>query len=418
MTISSDVPTGWQVVRLGDLVSTFGGLTGKTKKDFGAGEARYVTFLDVVTNIRLTGDDLDWVDVAPDERQHGVHRGDILLNGSSETPEEVALAAVVDFDPGERTFVNSFCFGLRPRLGAQIDPVFLAYYLRGPSGRSDVAPLAQGATRYNIAKTKLLALGMALPPLNEQQAIAAALRDVDALTESLREAIGKKQDVRTGIVQQLLSGCSRLPGFGAEWTRATLGALGTLLKGRGVKRSDVLDSGAPCIRYGEIYTTFGDYTDHTASFVSPEVAATALPLETGDLLFAGSGETRDEIGMCVAYTGEQPAVAGGDIVVLRGHGANPVFLAALMNSPEVVKQKSRAGQGDAVVHIYARALAEIEIDLPSREEQDAIAEVIVSADREIEALKRRLEKTLQIGEGMMRELLTGRTRLPVAEVAA
>jgi type I restriction enzyme, S subunit len=218
-------------------------------------------------------------------------------------------------------------------------------------------------------------------------------------------------------MQQLLTGRTRLPGFTAPWSSTTLGGLGTFLKGRGIRRDDVRGSGIRCIRYGELYTSFHDYTGQTRSFVSPEVAATALPLRTGDVLFAGSGETRDEIGKCVAYVGPTPAVAGGDVIVFRGEGLNPVFLALLANSPEVAAQKARAGQGDAVVHIYGHALAAIEVSVPPREEQDAIAEAITDSESEIGVLRRRLVKARSIKIGMMQELLTG-TRLPVEEAVA
>jgi type I restriction enzyme S subunit len=172
-----------------------------------------------------------------------------------------------------------------------------------------------------------------------------------------------------------------------------------------------------CIRYGEIYTAFGDYTDEARSFVTPDVASTALPIRRGDVLFAGSGETKVEIGMSLAYTGKRDAVAGGDIIVLRGTGFDPVFLASLLNSPEVSAQKARKGQGDAVVHISSHALADVELKLPGFEEQGAIATVIKDADAEISALAGRLAKTRAIKQGMMQQLLTGRTRLPVEDAA-
>ncbi|OAL15872.1 hypothetical protein A4V12_06810 [Streptomyces noursei] len=252
-----------------------------------------------------------------------------------------------------------------------------------------------------------------LPSLNEQKEISEALDDAEERIFSLRQLIAKKQAVKQGIVQQLLSGNMRLPGFAESWASVSLGELGIFLKGRGVRRDDVRPSGIPCIRYGELYTEFANYTAVTRSFVSHEVAATALPIYSGDLLFAGSGETRDEIGMCVAYVGEQEAVAGGDIVVLRGSGFNPVYLATLANSPAVTQQKARAGQGDAVVHISSRALAEITVKIPERVEQDAVAEVLIDADRELGALHRRLGKAHEQKIGMMQELLTGRTRLSV-----
>ena len=270
----------------------------------------------------------------------------------------------------------------------------------------------------NITKADVKAFPLSLPPLREQDAITAVINDADDLISALSALITKKQAIKQGMMQQLLTGRTRLPGFSEPWSATTLGTVGTFLKGRGVKRDDVRTIGIPCIRYGELYTAFSDYTAESSSFVTPEVAATALPLQSGDLLFTGSGETRDEIGKCVAYVGEIPAVAGGDLIVLRGTGFNSVYLALLANTPAVVNQKARAGQGDAVVHISSHALAAVQIDLPPRDEQDAIASVVLDADRELASLHQRLDKARDLKTGMMQQLLTGRSRLPVQEAAA
>ena len=290
------------------------------------------------------------------------------------------------------------------------DERFVFYLLQ----RVDFAAHSGKSGVPGVNRNDLHRESVALPvSVEEQRAIARALGDCDALITELERMIAKKQAIKQGLVQQLLTGRTRLPGFTEPWSTVSLGELGVFLKGRGVKRDDVRPSGTPCIRYGELYTDFTDYTAVTRSFVSPDIAATALPLRPGDLLFAGSGETRDEIGMCVAYVGEQAAVAGGDIVVLRGTGFNPVYLATLANSPAVARQKSRAGQGDAVVHISSRALAAVAVEIPGRAEQDAVAEVLVDADRQLAALRGRLDKVRGLRTGMMQELLTGRSRLPV-----
>lgn len=213
----------------------------------------------------------------------------------------------------------------------------------------------------------------------------------------------------------LLVGRTRLPGFTSPWRTFRLEELGSFLKGRGIKRDDVQRTGIACIRYGELYTTYSGYTDVTVSYVAPNVAATALPLRQGDLLFAASGETRAEIGTCVAFTGAQRAVAGGDIVVLRAPAVNPIYLATLVNTPAVVNRKARLGQGDAVVHISSRALGSIEVQLPSREEQDAIAGVLVDADREIQRLKARLAKVNDLKAGMVQQLIGAPSRADIAE---
>ena len=144
----------------------------------------------------------------------------------------------------------------------------------------------------------------------------------------------------------------------------------------------------------------------------------ALPIATGDILFAASGETPDEIGRCTAYLGREQAYAGGDIIVWTLHGQNPVFLGYLMNHPVVAKQKARMSQGDAVVHVSARNLARVQIELPPMPEQDAIAAILSDMDTEIAALELRRQKTRAIKRGMMQQLLTGRIRLVEPEATA
>ena len=257
---------------------------------------------------------------------------------------------------------------------------------------------------------------MACPPtVAEQHAIAAVLSDVDELIGSLEALIAKKRAIKQAAVQQLLTGSTRLPGFGGEWEIRRLGDLGTVSKGRGIKRNELCETGVRCVRYGELYTRYENYVAKPLSRIPQHVAHATLPIKNGDLLFAGSGETADEIGICVAYVGDEPVYAGGDIIVLRASGQDAVYLAHLLNSSVAAQQKARMAQGDAVVHIRGDHLAEVEFPLPPLPEQRAIATVLSDMDAEITALERRLDKTRAIKQGMMQQLLTGAIRLPIPD---
>ncbi|WP_255331759.1 restriction endonuclease subunit S [Methanocalculus taiwanensis] len=249
------------------------------------------------------------------------------------------------------------------------------------------------------------------PPLPEQHAIAAALSDVDGLIGALDALIAKKRDMKQAAMQQLLTGRTRLPGFEGEWLTVKVGALGTFTKGRGIKRDDVSDTGLACIRYGELYTTYKNYIRSPVSRIPPSVASDALQIKHGDLLFAGSGETAEEIGQCAAYIGPEQAYAGGDIIVFTPEGMNPIYLGHLMNHESVTIQKARMAQGDAIVHISTRSLSQIEVELPSIDEQLAISKLLLDMDAEITALERRRDKVKEIKQGMMQQLLTGKIRL-------
>ena len=263
----------------------------------------------------------------------------------------------------------------------------------------------------SISKSSLGELPVALPAITEQRAIATALSDMDALLGGLERLIAKKRDLKQAAMQQLLTSQTRLPGFSREWKLKQLGELGTFLKGSGVRKDEARSGDLPCIRYGEIYTHHNEYVKTYNSWISPKIAATATKLKQGDLLFAGSGETKAEIGKCVAFIEDVEAYAGGDIVILRLSSANAVFLGYLCNTGQVISQKSSRGQGDAVVHIGANALSLIEVKIPSVEEQTAIATVLSDMDAELSALEARRDKTHALKQAMMQELLTGKTRI-------
>lgn len=199
----------WEANRLGDFGSTYGGLTGKTKADFGVGAGRYIPFLNVMNNVVIDLGQLDLVKIAPMESQNRALKGDLFFNGSSETPEEVGMCAVL-LDEVDALYLNSFCFGFRLHANAQVDGLYLAYFFRSPEGRKLLYSLAQGATRYNLSKTALMQENLRIPDLPEQSAIAAVLADTDAELAALKQRLAKTRALKQGMVQELLTGRTRL----------------------------------------------------------------------------------------------------------------------------------------------------------------------------------------------------------------
>ena len=244
-----------------------------------------------------------------------------------------------------------------------------------------------------------------LPPTKaEQTAIATALSDVDALIQSLEKLIAKKRNIKQGAMQKLLK-----PRKG--WVGKKLGAIGIFKKGKGIKKDEVSTEGYPCIRYGELYTHHDEYIKLFNSFINEQTAKASQRINKGDILFAGSGETKEEIGKCAALVDELIAYAGGDLIILTPIDCDSMFLGFLLNHSMVAKQKAQKAQGDAVVHIYPSSLSEISIHLPPKSEQTRIATILSDIDAEISALETKLAKYKQVKQGMMQELLTGKTRL-------
>lgn len=408
-------------VRLRDVGSTYGGLTGKTKADFGRGDASFVTFLEVINSTRLRGRELERVRVAKGERQSRVTRGDLLFNGSSETPEEVALSAVVDFDPEASTFLNSFCFGFRLRPDTAVEPTYLAYFFRSSAGRSLVASLAQGATRYNIAKTKFLDIELTLPSPERQREIVEALGDADDLIATLERLIAKKQAIKQGMMQQLLTGRTRLPGFTDPWSEIRLGDHVKYVKTVALSRAQ-LDANSPLkyLHYGDIHTrstVLLDAATEEMPRASAILAANAGRLQRGDLVFADASEDPDGVGKSVeiADTPRTGIVPGLHTIAARFDKSVLAdgFKAYLQFIPSFRDQLLRLAAGTKVLATTRSYISSITLTLPGVAEQNAIAEVLHDSEREIEALRGRLSKAQDIKTGMMQQLLTGRTRLPV-----
>jgi restriction endonuclease S subunit len=196
---------------------------------------------------------------------------------------------------------------------------------------TDIEASAHGASALvHTQKTEMERFLLPLPPYPEQRAIADALGDADALIGALDALTAKKRELKQGAMRELLTGERRLPGFQAEWVKTPLGKVGTLAKGAGVRKDQANSGDLPCVRYGELYTHHRDVIRAFNSHISREVAATAFRLRVGDILFAGSGETKEEIGQCAALIDDIEAFAGGDIVVLPPFDADPAFLGYLM----------------------------------------------------------------------------------------
>ncbi|WP_332259080.1 restriction endonuclease subunit S [Helicobacter pylori] len=152
----------WQKVRLGNIGITISGLVGKTKQDFINGNAKYITFLNVLNNVIIDTSILENVKIYPNEKQNSFKKYDLFFNTSSETPKEVGMCAVL-LDDIDQVFLNSFCFGFRI-FDKAVDSLFLSYLINSEIGRKAFENLAQGSTRYNLSKSGFNNVCLFLPP--------------------------------------------------------------------------------------------------------------------------------------------------------------------------------------------------------------------------------------------------------------
>lgn len=177
--------SSWEQRKLGDIGETYTGLSGKTKADFGHGQARFVTYMNVFSNPISNPEMTEPIEIDP--KQNEVEVGDVFFTTSSETPEEVGMSSVL-LEKRGKTYLNSFCFGFRP--SEIIDSYYLAYMLRSESARDKIILLAQGISRYNISKNKVMEIAVSLPSLDEQKLIGQYFHQLDNLI-TLHQRKGK-----------------------------------------------------------------------------------------------------------------------------------------------------------------------------------------------------------------------------------
>lgn len=198
-----------------------------------------------------------------------------------------------------------------------------------------------------------------------------------------------------------------------SWKTVTLSQIGTFQKGSGISRAESNSGVLPAVRYGELYTVHNNYVRTYTSHISREVANKALRVHYGDVLFACSGETKEDIAKCAAIIDNSEVYAGGDIIVFSPTTeVDPIFLGFILNTPNVIQQRAQKAQGDAIVHISADSIKSIEITVPEYAEQIKIAKVLYDIDTLIVNLEKLIAKKKAIKQGAMQELLTGKRRLP------
>ena len=166
-----------------------------------------------------------------------------------------------------------------------------------------------------------------------------------------------------------------------EWVR--IKNLGAIIRGSGIKRNETVESGSPCVRYGEIYTTYNTSFTSTVSFIPEEINEKCKHFSYGDILMTLTGENKPDIAKAVAYLGEEPVAAGGDLAFWTAHGMNPLYLAYLLASPYVISRKVELATGDIIVHISGDKIGSILIPIPPLNEQMRIVEKIQETECQI-----------------------------------
>ena len=364
--------------------------------------------------------------------------GDVLFAGSGETLEEIGKSAV-NLIRGPAVCGGDVII-FRPTL--ELDAKFIGWSADCRQAASQKAQMGRGITVMHIYSNDLKYLTIALPPLSEQRAIAHFLDDaneriqryihakeklIKLLEEQkqviIHQAVTGQIDVRTGKAYPAYkdSGVEWLGKVPEHWEVRHLGAFGRFLKGSGGTKADETKEGVPCIRYGDLYTRHQFHITESKTCIAPHRVAAYTPISYGDVLFAGSGETLEEIGKSAVNLIRGPAVCGGDVIIFRPTlELDAKFIGWSADCRQAASQKAQMGRGITVMHIYSNDLKYLTVALPPLSEQHAIARFLTDTCQRISAacaaVKREIELLHEYRTRLIADVVTG--KLDVREAAA
>ncbi|MEG4442229.1 restriction endonuclease subunit S [Microcoleus sp. AT9_B5] len=397
------IPDDWITKKLGDIGKFKNGIN-KAKEEFGFGYP-FVNLLDIFSGASLSNkSSLGLVNSTQQERsEYDLKKGDVLFVRSSVKPEGVGLTSVITEDLKDSVYSG---FLIRFRDFDLLNLGYKEYCFYEEGFRKRLIDNSTVSANTNINQDALKSLVVAFPStIEEQKAIAQALSDADAAIAELDRLITKKQNIKQGAMQQLLTGKKRLPSFSGEWEVKKLGEIGQVVTGNTPPTKDPKN-------YGDefLFVSPADLGNHkfiinTEKKLSLKGFNLSRKFPKSSILFTCIGSTIGKIGIStIELTSNQQINA---IFPNKSYSAHYLYYSLSYSAPII---KASASE-QAVPLINKTDFESILIILPSIAEQKAIAQILSDMDVEIEALEQKRDKYKAIKQGMMQELLTGRTRL-------
>ena len=401
------IPEDWERVKIGDIGSTYGGLTNKSKKDFGEGKP-YIPFMNIMNNAKIDLDYFDYVNIQEGENQNRALEGDLFFNTSSETPEEVGMCAVLDKNILE-LYLNSFCFGFRLKDQDSLNPLFVSYFFRSDFGRKVMFPLAQGMTRYNLSKRYFLQLEIPKPKIEEQNKIIDILSTVDEAIEKTDAIIEETRQLKKGLIQKLFTEgighirfketkIGRIP---EEWEIVKLEEYTKIIMGQSPSSSDCNDEirGFPFFQgngeFGSKYPIAKYWTTNPTKLAQPDDILMSVRAPVGEFNISNSK-------CCI----------GRGLCAIRPSVQIDLYFTLYCLKSSIHRLK-RLEQGSTFTAVNKTDITTFEIPYPPIGEQSQITKILSKVDAKIEkevATKVELE---QLKKGLMQVLLTGQIRVKV-----
>ena len=289
----------WEQRKLGDIGKTYTGLSGKNKEDFGHGIAQYITYMNIFSNPIANVDGVENIEI--DYKQNKVNYGDVFFTTSSETPEEVGISSVW-FENTQNTYLNSFCFGYRLNDYNAYNLKFLAYLFRGSQFRKNMILLAQGISRYNISKNKVMDINIKIPKQKiEQTKIGEFFYNLDNLITLHQRKYDKLLNVKKALLDKMFPKNQektpkiRFKGFFDAWEQRKLGEIVEFYSGLTYKPNDIVDDDKETLVLRSCNVQNGEIIENDNVYVTSGVV-NSKNVSQGDIIVVVRNGSRDLIG--------------------------------------------------------------------------------------------------------------------------
>jgi type I restriction enzyme S subunit len=407
-----DIPENWELARLRTYFQER-----KTKvsdKDFAPLSVTKQGILPQLDNAAKSNDG---------DNRKLVKKGDFVINSRSDRKGSSGISKLT----GSVSLINIVL------IPDNINSIFCNYLLKSYSFVEENYKIGHGivadlwTTRFDEMKN----IKIAFPPLSEQDAIAKYL---DEKTTNIEQAISQKEKMisllkeeKQIIIQNAVtkglnpnakmkdSGIAFIGEIPEHWEVKRLGVIGYFSKGGGFSKSDLKENGCYAVLYGDIYTKYNFKINSINRYISNKTGENSILINEGDILFSGSGETKEDIGKCVVLNINDKVYAGGDVIIFKQKTQNSNYLGYYLNTEIIKNEKAKVSKGEIVVHIYASKLKDLFVCLPPIEEQKEIVDYIETKlnriDKIIELQIRQIEKLKELKTTLIDNAVTGKIKV-------
>lgn len=390
----SDNHHGWAVLPFGQMVDSMGAT--RKSRGWDAGEAGldlYVGLEHLDSNcLRISRwGSVESVGANSDLRVF--EPGDVIFARRRIYQRKVGLAEFHGVASG-----HALVFRAKPEV---VLPEFLPFFMQSDVFMERADRRSVGSLSQTVNLTTLLKEEFSLPPLAEQRRMVDVLREVERTDRALQALHARLETLKEAHREHVYRQANA-----DSWPFRPLTELGAFHRASGGPKKDSRDSGVPVIRYGDLYTKYVDLIETADSYISEKAAHKYTRLKYGDILFAGSGETREDIGISAVNLVSDEIYCAGDIIVLRpDEEVHPIYLGFIANSVHSRIHKMRMCQGSTVMHIYEKHLSSLRVPCPPLAVQERLAATLLNINKELVHLDTRRARIGEVKFSFMRSVL-------------